>query len=239
MKSEKTRTIVLFAMFIAIIGILAVTPLGMIPLGFINATTIHIPVIVGAIILGPKFGAALGAVFGLISFLKASFSAMATAFIFSPVIPVPGTGHGSPFSIVIAFVPRILIGVVSYYAYAGMKKLIKNDGVSMGVGAFAGSMTNTILVMGLIYILFGDAYAGAIDLGGKTIEAVILGTVVMNGVPEAIVAVIISVAVCKALKAYMKKGTAKNNFAVQVRKHGALKDYTKKGTEKNDGNKDK
>lgn len=205
MKNEKTRTLVLFAMFIAIMLVMKVTNIGMIPLGFMNATTLHIPVIVGAIILGPKFGAALGAIFGALSFWTASTSGMATAFIFSPFIPVPGTGHGSPWAIVVAFLPRILIGVLSYYAYAGMKKLIKNDTLSIGVGSFVGSMINTVFVMGLIYVLFKDAYASAIDLGGKTIEAIIMGTVVMNGIPEAFVAVIISTAVCKALKAYLKK----------------------------------
>lgn len=205
MKNEKTRNIVLFAMFAAIMFVMKITNIGMIPLGFMNATTLHIPVIVGAIILGPKFGAALGGIFGFMSFWTATTSGMVTAFIFSPVIPVPGTGHGSPWALLIAFIPRILIGITSYYAYKGISKVIKNDAISMGIGGFVGSMTNTILVMGLIYVLFKDAYAGVVDLGGKTIEAVIMGTIVINGIPEALVAVIISVAVCKALKAYLKK----------------------------------
>ncbi len=195
-----TRTLVLFALFIAIMMILAFTPLGMIPIGFINATTIHIPVIIGAIILGPKFGAALGFVFGGISCWNASRSAMPTAFIFSPFAQIPGTNHGSLLSLVIAFVPRILIGIVSYYVYKKASEHMKNDGLAIGLGAFCGSMTNTVLVMGLIYCLFRDAYAGAIDLGGKTIEAIVGTTVIVNGIPEAIVATIISVAVCKALK---------------------------------------
>lgn len=207
-KNEKTRTLVLFAMFVAIIAILALTPLGIISIGFIGATTIHIPVIIGAIMLGPKFGASLGFCFGLISCLKSTFSGAVTGFLFSPAIPVPGTGHGSPWALVIAFVPRILIGVVAYYVYAGLSKVIKSDGLSIGVAAFCGSITNTALVMGLIYLVFKDAYAQSIDLAGKTIEIVIGTTVVVNGIPEAIVAVIISVAVCKALKHYMKKGTA-------------------------------
>ncbi len=206
-RNEKTKTLVLFAMFVAIIAILAVTPLGIISIGFIGATTIHIPVIIGAIMLGPKFGAALGFCFGVISCLKSTFSGVVTGFLFSPAIPVPGTGHGSPWALVIALVPRILIGVVSYYVYAGLSKLIKSDGVSMGIAAFCGSLTNTVLVMGLIYIIFKDAYSQAIDLAGKTIEVIIGTTVVVNGIPEAIVAVIISVAVCKALKTYMKKRT--------------------------------
>lgn len=194
---KKTKKLVLFAMFVAIFGILFITPLGMIPLGAINATTMHIPVIVGAIIMGPKFGAALGGVFGLASFLKASFAPMATSFAFSPLVPVPGLGRGSLWALVIAFVPRILIGIVSYYIYALVKKAAKNETVAMGVGAFAGSLTNTVLVMGLIGMIFADDYAGVV---GKAFSLILRSTVVVNGIPEALVAVIISVAVCKAVK---------------------------------------
>ena len=194
---------VLFAMFVAIIGILFVTPLGMIPLGAINATTMHIPVIVGAIILGPKFGAALGGVFGLASFLKATLAPLATSFAFSPLIPVPGLGRGSLWALVIAFVPRILVGIVAYYVYALVKKLFKNEMAAMGAGAFLGSVTNTVLVMGLIGLIFADDYAG---VAGKAFDIILRTTVLINGIPEALVAVVISVAICKALKAYMNRG---------------------------------
>ncbi|MCH5187885.1 MAG: ECF transporter S component [Oscillospiraceae bacterium] len=206
--SVNIRTLVIFALFVAIIGVLSVTPLGMIPLGFMNATTIHIPVIVGAIILGPKFGAALGGVFGLVSFLKASFSPMVTSFLFSPLIPVPGTGRGSLWALVIAFVPRILVGVVAYYAYAAVRRISRNEAVAMGIGAFLGSMTNTAFVMSLIYVIFRGAYAEVVELAGRTIGVFIGMTVVINGIPEAIVAVVISVAVCKVLKKMIKTETA-------------------------------
>ena len=64
MKNEKTYELVLTALFTAIIVIMAFTPLGYIPLVVINATVIHIPVILGALFLGPKKGAFLGFVFG-------------------------------------------------------------------------------------------------------------------------------------------------------------------------------
>ena len=63
MKNEKTYELVLTALFTAIIVIMAFTPLGYIPLVVINATVIHIPVILGALFLGPRKGAFLGFVF--------------------------------------------------------------------------------------------------------------------------------------------------------------------------------
>ena len=66
MKNRKkdTRWLVGVAMMAAIVVLLANTPLGMIQLPIIKATTTHIPVIIGAILLGPMAGAVLGGVLG-------------------------------------------------------------------------------------------------------------------------------------------------------------------------------
>lgn len=70
MRNNKTAELVLTALFAAIIIIMAFTPLGYIPLVVINATIIHIPVILGALFCGPKKGGFLGFIFGLTSFIK-------------------------------------------------------------------------------------------------------------------------------------------------------------------------
>ena len=87
MRNDKTRELVLLALFAAIILLMAFTNLGYIPLGVINATIIHIPVIIGALFLGPKKGAMLGFLFGLTSFINNTYkAATASAFVFSPVL---------------------------------------------------------------------------------------------------------------------------------------------------------
>lgn len=70
-RKSQTLGLVQVALFAALVIILAFTPfLGYIPLGFTRATIIHIPVIIGSILLGPKKGAVLGGVFGLTSFIN-------------------------------------------------------------------------------------------------------------------------------------------------------------------------
>ena len=129
MKNEKTYELVLTALFTAIIVIMAFTPLGYIPLVVINATIIHIPVILGALFLGPKKGAFLGFVFGFTSFINNTFKAVTpSAFVFSPVLAVNVVGVSGIFkSLYICFVPRILVGVVPYFVYLGLRKLLKNE----------------------------------------------------------------------------------------------------------------
>ena len=73
------------ALFAALIILMAMVPfLGYIPLGFTRATIIHIPVILGALVLGPKKGAFLGLIFGLTSLINNTMNPTVTSFVFSP-----------------------------------------------------------------------------------------------------------------------------------------------------------
>lgn len=129
MKNQKTYELVLLALFTAIIVIMAFTPLGYIPLIVINATIIHIPVILGSLFLGPKKGAFLGFVFGLTSFINNTFkAATASAFVFSPVLAAGMIGISGVFkSIYICFVPRILVGVIPYFVYLLVRRLLRSE----------------------------------------------------------------------------------------------------------------
>ena len=83
-KKHDTRWMVSVALMAAIVIVLANTPLGMIQLPIIKATTVHIPVILGAILLGPGAGAILGAVFGICSLVSNTMAPTLLSFAFSP-----------------------------------------------------------------------------------------------------------------------------------------------------------
>lgn len=197
--SEKLYRRILTAIFAAIIVIMTFVPyLGYIPLGVINATLIHIPVIIGAILLGPKTGAVLGLIFGLSSLVKNTFQPNLTSFCFSPFY-----NDGNLWSLVICLVPRMLIGIVSYYVFCGGYRLFARgrkkklgEMISLVVAGAAGSMTNTLLVMHLIYLFFGDLYG---EVTGKATYAAILAVIGTSGVGEAIVAAILVAAICKVM----------------------------------------
>ena len=73
-KRKDTRWLTSVALMAAIVILLANTPLGMIQLPVIKATTVHIPVILGAVLLGPMAGAVLGGVFGICSLISNFFA---------------------------------------------------------------------------------------------------------------------------------------------------------------------
>ena len=194
MKTRKEITgMVLMSLFSAIIIIMAFTPLGYIPLGVINATIIQIPVIIGALFCGPKQGAFLGFLFGFTSFLKNTIMpATLSAFVFSPVLAAGMFGiKGVLFSTFICFVPRVLVGVLPYFTYKMMKKWSKWKTMNFAVAGVVGAFTNTLLVMGSIYVLYKDAYASAQGLDPSTVLSVIGGIIGFNGVIEAILSGVI------------------------------------------------
>ena len=199
----KYRDFVLLALFTAIVFVLGLTPLGMVPLGLIKATTLHIPVIIGCLLLGPRYGAVLGFMFGLVSFLSNTMSPAALSFAFTPLIPLPGTPNGSPLSLVICFVPRILVGVVPWFVYRGLQKLMKEGSrgefLSMAIAGAVGAVLNTALVMSLIYFLFRDAYASLKGVPVEAVAGVVLGVVGTNGVAETALAAVLTPAIGKIL----------------------------------------
>lgn len=202
--TQKTQNMVKLALFAGIIVVLSMTPLGFIPLGVIKATTIHIPVILGSILLGWKSGAVLGGLFGLTSLITNTMTPALTSFVFTPFYSL-GDVHGNFWSLVVCFVPRILTGIVPYFVYKGIKKFCSNDIAPLGIAGFLGSMTNTLLVMHSIYFFFGDSWAAAKGIAGDMIYKTILVVIATNGIPEATVAAVITTAVGKALLKFMKK----------------------------------
>lgn len=201
--NKKTYQMVLTALFSAIILIMAFIPfLGYINLVVIKATLIHVPVIIGSVVLGPKKGGFLGFVFGCTSLINNTINPSLLSFAFSPFFSI-GEAGGNFWSLVICFVPRILVGVVPFFVYKGVKKLFRakkgSDFLALPLAAASGAVVNTLLVMNLIYVFFSGQFAAAQGIAVNAVYNVILGIIFANGIPEAIVAVVLVTAVCKAL----------------------------------------
>ncbi len=198
-RGQSSLGMVQTALFAALIVALSVLPfVGYIPLGFTNATTIHIPVILGSILLGPKRGAVLGGVFGLTSLINNTLYPKVTSFVFTPFFS-GGVAEGGIGSLVVCFVPRILVGIVPYYVYKFLSRGDKRRPLALAVAGFFGSMTNTLLVMNLIYLLFGQQWAAAQGKASEFLYGIILSVIGVNGVPEAIVAALLTMLVGGAL----------------------------------------
>ena len=197
-RKRDTRWMVGVALMAAIVILLANTPLGMIQLPVTKATTVHIPVILGGIVLGPLAGAILGGVFGITSLISNTIAPTLTSFAFSPFMSTTGLS-GAVKAIWISVGCRIMIGIVAGWLWIILKKLKRSDTVSLAIVGFVGSMTNTVLVMGSIYVLLAQQYADAKNVGVGAVMGLIMGTVAINGIPEALAAMVLVVAIGAAL----------------------------------------
>jgi uncharacterized membrane protein len=163
-----TRKIVISGVLAAIAILLGVTRLGFIPVPTAagNATIMHVPAIIGGIMEGWVVGGIIGTIFGIFSFLQATV----------PLFKDP----------LVAIFPRIFIGITAYFTYAGLKKF--NEYLALIVAAAVGTLTNTILVLGMAVLRNYMPLPAALTV------------VVVNGIPEIIVAAIVVVAVVAAWK---------------------------------------
>lgn len=181
---------------IAVAGILSALSVGLYytPLAFplfpgmqAQITFMHIPVIIGAILEGPIVGAFIGFVFGLFSLYTATFTPLPIAFAFlNPLVSV---------------LPRILIGIVTYYVYRAVRGVIKEKkpGLSIGIAAAAGTLTNTIGVLGMLYILYAKRVAEALNFDIPPLVG-IAGLAMPNLPLELVAAVLVAIPVVIAIK---------------------------------------
>ena len=168
---------------------LGLTGYGFIPIVFMNATILHIPTIIGTIVAGPKVGMIVGFLFGIFSFIQ---TLRAPSLLMQFVLQ-----HSIVYDAIICIIPRICIAVVAYLIY---KCLPTKDFVKVAFAAVGGSLTNTILFLGSIFILVGAPYAEAHDMSVTGFAYLLMGIVSMNGIPEAVVSGIIVTPVVMMLK---------------------------------------
>lgn len=190
--SLQLRWMITVALFAALLLMLNVTGLGMIRLWIIDLTTYCVVVVAGALVLGWKGGAILGAVFGLMSFWTAMTAPSALV---APVV------QWSPLAaFILSVVPRVGIGLVAAGIYSLLNRLKLNAHVCAGAAAVCGSLSNTVFYLGtmlLMYSLMGQF---------STELLVSLGMVVVNnGILEAVLAGLISVPVVAALRKLERK----------------------------------
>ena len=203
-KKRDTRWMVCVALMAAIVIVLANTPLGMIQLPVIKATTVHIPVIIGAVLLGPLAGGILGGVFGICSLISNTMAPTLLSFAFSPFMSTTGL-PGVRKALWISVGCRILIGVVSGWLWKLFEKVHLNQTIALPITGFVGAMVNTVTVMGSIYLLFAQQYAQAQNVGITAVWGLIMGTITASGIPEAIASAVLVLALGKVLLRFMKR----------------------------------
>jgi len=176
---ENVRKMVVIAMLSGICLFLGLTGLGFIPLPLFKLTILHLPVIIGAIIEGPVVGGSIGLIFGLFSiYQNITAPTPMSPFFYNPLVSV---------------LPRVLIGILSYYIYKLIRNKLKNVKLSITIAAVCGSLINSIGVLGTVYLIYFKDYAEILmskgTIASNSVSAVttaLLTVIGTNGLAEAI-----------------------------------------------------
>lgn len=202
-RSDQVHRLTRLAILVAIIFLLAFTPLGYLTIGPISATTIQMPVIVGAALMGPQAGLILGFFFGLSAIVK--------------VLTMPGA---DPFAtmamsyaafryIIVCMGSRVLMGWLAGLLGAGLRKIPvlngKLSGVAYGLTGLLGSAMNTVFYLGSLWLLCAEVVAVAYEADISAVGGIVLTTAYAAGIPEAIVSCLVVGAVCQAVKRFFVK----------------------------------
>ena len=170
------RRIAMTGILAAIAIFLGATRLGFIPVPNLsgNATIMHVPAIIGGVLEGPIVGLLVGGIFGLYSFLQAT----------SPLFKDP----------LVAILPRLFIGVFAFYAYVAFRK--QSEIIALGIAGAIGTLTNTVLVVGMILWRHLNFLNTELNVGG---QAFII-SLIPQAIAEIVIAIVITIAVVAAWK---------------------------------------
>lgn len=185
-RRQETKQLAAIAIFMAamlVIEVISQSIFAAIPALPIKPTLTHIPVIIASIYYGPKVGAGLGTFMGLMSVIRNTILVTPASYIFSPFVD-----GGHIYSLLIAMLPRILIGVTPYLIY----KVLHNT-FGLGLAGAAGSMTNTLFVLGGIFFLFPARFEGNV----QSFLAAVLAT---NSLVEVVIATVLTLIIVPRLK---------------------------------------
>lgn len=184
MAHERTRKIVITGVLSAISIFLGLTRLGFIPwISGASLTIMQVPVIIGAVLEGPVVGGGIGLIFGIFSLIQAAVapSGPTDVWFTNPLLSI---------------LPRLFIGPAAWLIYSGLKRWKVPALIAAGLG---GSLTNTLLVLGMIGVL------------GYVPWAALPAIALANGLPEAAAAAILVVAVVSIWQGIEKGGRKKGS----------------------------
>lgn len=203
MKNERIQQMAISAILIAIIALMTFTPIGYITIGTVfSICTIHIVVLLSAMLFGWKQGLISGLAFGLFCLLKAVImpTAVTDTLFINPLVSV---------------LPRVIFGGVSGLVFDYLRR-IKNKGVRTAMFMiFSGlcTMLHTALVLGSLWIFNQDMF----DIGIKLFITTIIG---LNFLVECVGAILLvptlGWAIGMAKKKYNPYGDNKYEYRLTI-----------------------
>lgn len=198
MANKKVKMLTINAMFLAVIVIFGLTPVGYIKIPPVEMTLIALPVIISALTMGVKSSLLCGLFFGITSLLQVFIAPSAlSALFYVDVLKM----------LIVIFIPRLLVPLCAL----GVKKIFKNVKSKKGVFAvnaaasIAGSLANTVFFLGLTYLLFLPNVAEIFAVSEGAVAGMLASVALINGGAEALLSAVVCPAVAIAINSIYKE----------------------------------
>lgn len=186
MKKQKTFQLALLSLFSALIILMSLTPIGFIRTGIVSITLVHIPVIIGAILLGWQAGLILGGIMGVFSMILA--------------LTAPGGWIDTLFQNPLVAIPsRMALGLLAALFFVLFSRIFKGKKkmLCVGLAAAVSKICSTFLTLLSLALLYHSALE---QHTGRTVFAFLVGSIItVNGMVEMVAGILVAVPVCAAL----------------------------------------
>ena len=166
--------------------------------GFAAITVAHIPVLVGGVLLGKKYGAFLGTVFGLTAMIFAFFTMGPNAPFTNPLLSV---------------VPRILFGFVTFFVYQAFNEKVKNRPIAIALTMAVSTLIHSLMVIPTLYLFvdwgfYFDAASNPLS-NNQALIPFFIAVIGSNTIFEIIVAILVGTPIILAMDNVMYKNITK------------------------------
>ncbi len=198
-KNQSVRNMTQMALLMAITLVMAYTPLGYLRTPLLSVSFLTVPVAIGAILMGPAAGAALGTIFGLTSFADALTGGGMKGILLT-LNPVA--------CFVTTVVARLLCGLVCGLVFAGLHKMFGEKKIAYLLASLSCPLCNTLFFMGFMQLFYYHTdymQEMCVSHGVTNPITLILAMVGIQGVIELVVCGTVACAVCIPLKKYIRK----------------------------------
>ena len=201
MKKERIVRLTQLALLSAIVWLMSFTPLGYLKTVGLEISFLMIPVLVGAMLLGPIGGALLGLQFGITSFIQCFGMSQFGAALLTI----------NPFYTFLVCVPtRLLAGLIPGLLFRALEKIDRSPAKTLSavVTSLSGSVCNTVFFMGALVMLFwhSDVLVGLQStLGTNNVLLFVVLFVGLQGLIEIIVGAVVATPIVIALRRALRR----------------------------------
>lgn len=191
MSTKKSKDVAVLGMFVAITVVLQILSYVIPPIGGFSLSLVLIPIVLSAVIYGPKYASIVGFSFGIIAAVASIFGLDAGGHILFQSSPI------------LTILVCLIKGAAAGFFSSLVSKLFKNQYLSVIFAAITAPIINTGIFIAFTTIFMQKGLA-TLAGGSNLIYSLITGVILINFVIEMVIDIVLSPVVLRVTKTFNK-----------------------------------